>query len=109
MVKDRKVIAIGGTTSERLEERHKIENPKLSFAEYVDEYLLINLEKDDFLRTYAPGLSKIGITDNVLYLKDSKENKVIEIRLVNGILQSNDENPIYTQFAMALPELAKLK
>ena len=109
MVKDRKVIAIGGITSEKLEKRHQEENPKISFAEYVDEYLQVKLEHDDFLRTYAPGISKIGITDNILYLKDGKEDKVIEIRLINGILQSNDESPIYTQFAMALPELAKLK
>lgn len=109
MVQNRKLISIGGNTSEKLTKRFEDEKPKVSFAEWVTEYLQVNLEKDDFLRTYAPNLHKIGITDNILYLKDSKKNKVIEIRMSNGNLESNDDDPIYLQFAWALPELAKLK
>jgi len=80
-----------------------------SVRKYVNEILMMNIERDEFLKSYAPYISKIGIQDNVLYLKDSKNNTVVEIRLVNGQLQSNHDDPIYLQYAMALPELMQLK
>ena len=76
---------------------------------YVNELLLMNLEKDDFLSKYAPYISKIGIEGNTLYLKDHKKDKVIEIRLRDGKIQSSNTDPIYVQYAMALPELGRLK
>jgi len=82
---------------------------KISFTQWVSDYLLMNLEKEEFLKIYAPYLSKIGIQDNVLFIRDSKKDKIIEIRLVNNKLYSNDDEPIYLQFALALPELARLK
>ena len=48
-------------------------------------------------------------TDNVLYLQDENKGIVVEIRMKEGVLQSSDDDPIYLQFAMALPELTKLK
>ena len=88
--------------------RYDSEKSDKTFVRWISDYILMNFEKDDFLRKYAPFISKIGITQNVLYLKDSKKNEVIEIRMVNGKLQSSYEDPIYLQYAMALPELAKL-
>jgi len=85
------------------------ESSGTSLRKYVNELLLMNLEKDEFLSKYAPFLHKIGIQDNALYIKDSKNNKLVEIRLKNGKLQSNDDDPIYLQYAMALPELSRLK
>jgi len=108
MVKNRKLVSISEEASEKLTKLYKETEPKISFAEWVTEYILINLEKDEFLRRYAPNISKIGITDNILYLKDSKENKIVEIVMKNGKLTSSDDNPIYLQFAWALPELVKL-
>ena len=61
------------------------------------------------MERYIPNISKIGITDNTLFLKDHKKNKVIEIRWVNNILQSNDDDLKYLQFALAIPEIAELK
>ena len=46
MVKDRKLVSVAGITAERLSKRHKEENPKLTFPDWVDEYLVMNLEKD---------------------------------------------------------------
>lgn len=94
---------------EKLSEYHKKQNTQLKFNPWVSEFLLMNLEKDAFLQEYAPSISKVGITDNVLTLKDHKKNKHIEIRFVNGKLQSDDDDPIYLQYAMALPELMQLK
>jgi len=85
------------------------EKKGISIRKYVYDVLLMNLEKEEFLRQYVPFLSIIGIQDNILYIKDAKKDKIIEIRMKNGKLQSNDSNPTYLQYAMALPELVRLK
>ncbi len=108
MVKNRKLVSIGEEVLDKLSVLWEKSDPKPTFAEWVNGYLLVSLEKDEFLRKYAPNISKIGITDNVLTRKDSKKKKYIEIRMVNGKLTSNDNDPIYLQFAWALPELVKL-
>lgn len=94
---------------EIVRKRYEKEQTEVSFVKWFSDYVLMNIEKDEFLSKYAPNLHKIGITDNVLYLKDSKKNKIVEIRMVNGKLQSSEDDPIYLQFACALPELVKLK
>jgi len=112
MVQNRKLISIGGDTSDKLTKRFEDEKPKISFAEWVTDYLKVNLEKDDFLRRYAPYIEKIGVTDNRLTLRDNKENKLTDIFMKDGkVYCSVDEttNCIHTQFAWALPELARLK
>lgn len=112
MVQNRKLVSIGGDTSDRLTKRYGEEKPKISFAEWVTEYLQVNLEKDDFLKNYAPFIEKIGITDNRLTLRDNKENKLTDIFMKDDqVYCSVDEttNCIHTRFAWALPELAKLK
>lgn len=80
-----------------------------SFIGWLSEYLLMNLERDEFVRQYAPYISKIGIQENTLFLKDTKKDKIIEVRLVNNKLQCTDDDPIYLQYAIAMPELARLK
>lgn len=91
--------------------RYKKDYPdeKIGFTQYISDYILMNIEKDQLLSKYAPNIHKIGITDNVLFLKDTKKNKIVEIRMNKGKLESSDEDPIYTNYAWALPELAKLK
>jgi len=105
----RKSLSVLNDVFEKVQGRYEKEHTDKSFVKWVSEYLLINLEKDEFLSQYAPYLHKIGITDNVLYLKDTKQDKVVEIRMKDGVIQANDDDPIYLQFAMALPELGKLK
>ena len=80
-----------------------------SVRKLVNETLSMVLEKDEFLSRFAPSISKIGIQDNVMYLKDSKKNKVIEIRMKNGKLQSSDDDPVYIYYAMGLLEVFRLK
>lgn len=79
-----------------------------SVRKLVNETLLMILEKDEFLSRFAPSISKIGIQDNVMYLRDSRKDKVIEIRMKDGKLQCNDNDPIYLQYALALLEIVRL-
>ncbi len=105
----RKNLSVHSEVYNVIKARYDKESPDQSFTKWVSSYLLVNLEKDEFLTQYAPYISKIGIHDNVLTLKDSKKNKYVEIRMKNGLLQSNDDNPIYLQYALALPEIVALK
>ena len=105
----RKSLTILNDAFNKIKSRYDIENTDKSFVKWVSEYLLMNLERDDFLAKYAPFLHTIGIQDNSLYLKDSKTDKVIEINYKDGKLQCSEDNPIYLQYAMAMPELARLK
>ena len=104
----RKSLSVLNEVFNLMKLKYIAEKPEKSFTKWVSDYLLMNIERDVFLSKYAPFISKIGVTDNVMYLKDSKKNKVIEIRIVNGILQSNDDDPIYTQYAISMPELSRL-
>lgn len=82
---------------------------KRETKDYINEILELNVEKDKMLQKYAPGLEVIGVPNEVLYIKDHKQDKIVEIRMKNGKLYCTDEDPIYLQFAWALPELSKLK
>ena len=105
----RKSLSVLNVVYEKLRVSYESEKSEKSFVKWVSDYLLVNLEKDEFVRRYAPFIHRIGFEDNVLYLRDSKKKQIIEIRLKDGKLQSSEEDPIYLQFAMALPELARLK
>ena len=70
----------------------------------------MNIEKDELLRKRAPSLELIAEPSDVMYIKNHKDGKIIEIRIgKNGKLVANDDDPIYLQFAWALPEISKLK
>jgi len=92
---NRNNIAVLRDVYEKIRQRYTDEQTDVSFVKWFSDYVLMNLEKDEYLSTYAPNLHKIGITDNILYLKDSKKNKIVEIRMVNGKLHSNDADPMY--------------
>jgi len=57
---------------------------KLSFIKWLSEYILLNLEKDEFLTEYAPFLEKIGITDNRITIRDSKKDKLTDVFFQRG-------------------------
>jgi len=105
----RKNLSVHTEIYDKVKDRFESEGSNQSFTKWISEYLLMNLEKDEFLTQYAPFVSKIGIQGNVLTLKDSKKNKYVEIRMVNGRLQSDNDDPIYLQYALALPEIIALR
>ena len=87
-------------------------NTDLSFIKWFSEYILLNLEKDEYMAKYAPFLEKIGITDNRLTIRDSKKDKLTDVFIKDGKLYCNlDEsnNCEHVHFTLALPELSRLK
>lgn len=82
---------------------------KREIKEYINEILELNVKKDEMLQKYILHIEKIGVTNDVLYIKDHKKNKIIEVRIMDGELSCSDNDPIYLQFAWALPELGRLK
>lgn len=93
--------------------RERERNPYVNehFGGFVNELLHDILEKDEFLRHYAPFLSEEGCTRDTLYIKDFKENKTAEIRISENKLHCSLCNSFacfHIQFAMATPRVAKL-
>jgi hypothetical protein len=99
-----------------LREKWKKELEKNPFANehfggFVNDLLHDVIEKDEFLKHYAPFLSEEGCTKNTLYIKDFKENKTAEIHLNDDKLFCSLCKSlfcIHIQFAMATPRVAKL-
>lgn len=93
--------------------RERERNPFVNehFGGFVNELLHDILEKDEFLKHYAPFLSEEGCTRDTLYIKDYKENKVTEIHFNDNKLYCNlctSFDCFHIQFAMATPRVAKL-
>ncbi len=98
--------------SVRYKKEFKANQTNLSFIKWFSEYVLLNLEKDEYMARYAPHLESVGITDNRLTIRDNKKDKLTDIFLKDGHFYCNlDEvdNCEHIQFALALPELVRLK
>jgi hypothetical protein len=54
---------------------------KGTLVEYVNETLLKNAERDHFLKLYALYIKEDYISEDAVYLKDSKLNKIAIVRL----------------------------
>jgi len=79
--------------------------------DYINTVLTEAIERDKFLQTYAPFLSKIGFEDNILFVKDSKLGKTAEVYLRDRTLYCNvcnSKDCLHIHYALALPETAKL-
>lgn len=98
--------------AKRHEDEVKAQKTNLSFTKWVSEYLLMNLERDEFLRIYSPSLEKIGIHNNRITIRDNKLDKLTDVFLKDEeFFCSLDETDdcIHIHFALALPELGRLK
>lgn len=87
------------------------EKLKWNTKEYINSVLAEAIERDRFLQTYAPNLSKVGYQDNILFIRDAKAGKTTEIYLKDkalycGLCESKD--CIHIRYAFALPEVAKM-
>jgi len=105
--------------TEKLLDKHKqaLENSptktKDDFGGYVNDLLLSVIEKDEFLRIFAPAISVIDIYKDTIYLKENKKGRAetIEVYLKNNELycsKDNTDNCIHIKYAFAIPEIAKL-
>ena len=83
----------------------------LTLVDYVNDTILQSIEKEAFLKTYAPYLEKISAGDTII-LRDNKIKKIIEVYLKDSKLHcSHDESHdcIHVHYALGLSEVGKLK
>ena len=82
-----------------------------SAKDYINTVLMEAIERDKFLQSYAPSLSKVGYEDDILFIRDIKLGKTAEIYLRDHSLYCNVcecKDCIHIHYALALPEVAKL-
>ena len=82
-----------------------------SAKDYINTVLMEAIERDKFLNSYAPTLSRVGYQDNILFIRDAKLGKTAEIFLRDRSLYCNvckSKDCVHIHYALALPEAAKL-
>jgi hypothetical protein len=97
---------------ERVSKIYKKEKTDKSLTQWISDKLLMVLEKDEFLKSYAPFLSKIAVNENSVILRDEKLQRLVEIIYRNNKFWCDvDEKECcaHVHFALALPELVKLR
>lgn len=108
-----KTITVSGRSLSELENKYateKTKRPSLSFAAFVSESALIELERRRMLKE-AQFISLMGFTDDTVILKDVRKNgRLIEVQIRNKNLKCISENSsdcIHVGFSLALPEVRK--
>ncbi|MEM2140999.1 hypothetical protein [Nitrososphaera sp.] len=84
---------------------------KWNTKEYINSVLAEAIERDRFLQTYAPNLSRVGYQDNILFIRDAKVGKTADIFLKDRVLYCGlceSKDCIHIHYAFALPEVAKM-
>jgi hypothetical protein len=109
-----KTVTVSGKILSRLEELYnseKVKRPSLSFASFISESALIELERRNILRE-AQQISIVGFGDDSVILKDvRKKDRLIEVQIRNRRLKCISEDKfdcIHVGFALALPEVRKV-
>ncbi|MGI0020297.1 MAG: hypothetical protein ACREAY_07480 [Nitrososphaera sp.] len=87
------------------------EKMRWNTKEYINSVLSEALERDKFLQTYAPYLSRVGYQENILFIRDAKKTKTAEVFLKDralycGLCESKD--CVHIHYAFVLPEVAKM-
>jgi hypothetical protein len=109
-----KTVTVSGNALTQLEANYraeKVKRPNLSFATFISESALIELERRKILKE-ARFISLVGFGDDVVILKDvRKDGRLIEVQIRNRNLKCISEDKfdcIHVGFALALPEVRKL-
>jgi hypothetical protein len=109
-----KTVTVSGKVLTQLEDNYKsekVKRPNLSFAAFVSESALIELERRKILRE-AQFISLIGFGDDAVILKDvRKDRMLIEVQIRNKYLKclhDDKSDCIHVGFALALPEVRKI-
>jgi hypothetical protein len=72
---------------ETYEEMKVIANKKRwNTKDYINTVLVEVIQRDKFLQSHAPSLSKIVYEDDTLFIRDAKLGKTVEIYLRNRVL-----------------------
>jgi hypothetical protein len=108
-----KTITVSGKTLKKLEHKYQLERtkqPNLSFASFIAESAIIELERQQILKE-AQLISLVGFGEDTVILKDSKkENRLIEVQIRDKRPKCITEDKfdcIHVGFALALPEVRK--
>lgn len=109
-----KTVTVSGEKLSRLEENYnqeKITRPSLTFAGFIAESALMELERRNMLREPA-FISFIGENNGVVTLKDFRDDgKFIEVQITGEypacIFHDGSTNCVHVGFVLALPEVRK--
>lgn len=85
---------------------------RLNIKEYVNDFIQLYLEKEEFLTRVAPSLSVDSYEGNRITLKDVKKKILVDVYYINGDLQceiDQSTNCIHTKFIWMIPEISKIK
>lgn len=85
---------------------------RLNIKEYVNDFLKVYIEKEEFLSRVAPSLSVDSYEGNRITLKDVKKKILVDVFYVNGELQceaDQSNNCIHTKFIWMIPEISRIK
>lgn len=85
---------------------------RLNIKEYINDFLQVYLEKEEFLARVAPSLSVDSYEGNRITLKDVKKKILVDVFYVNGELQCESDqtnNCIHTKFIWMIPEISRIK
>ncbi|GKS60857.1 hypothetical protein YTPLAS21_03150 [Candidatus Nitrosocosmicus sp.] len=85
---------------------------RLNIKEYINDFLQVYLEKEEFLARVAPSLSVDSYEGNRITLKDIKKKILVDVFYVNGELQCESDqtnNCIHTKFIWMIPEISRIK
>lgn len=89
---------------------------------FINEYLLLNIERDELLNDYAPFLSLDNVGNKAIYIHDARPNfhQIPVMVIIRDVQGSNDKRVelecttdkskdcIHVQYCLSLPELGKL-
>jgi len=108
-----KTVTVSGRALRELELKYEMErdkHPDLSFATFISESALIELERRKMLKE-AQLISLIGFNDDTVILRDvRKGGRLIEVQIKNKNLKCLSEDTfdcIHVGFALALPEVGR--
>lgn len=85
---------------------------RLNIKEYMNDFLQVYLEKEEFLSRVAPSLSLDSYEGNRITLKDIKKKVLVDVYYINGELQcevDQSNNCLHTKFIWMIPEISKIK
>ncbi|HEY7777788.1 MAG TPA: hypothetical protein VIA09_04535 [Nitrososphaeraceae archaeon] len=112
--KGQKTVTVSGETLKKLERRFELEkrkNPKISFASFIADSAIIELQRRNILKE-SQLISVVSFDDNILTLKDHrKKQRFIEVQLIDKKLKcltDDSQDCIHVGFALALPEVRKV-
>lgn len=108
-----KTVTMSGKPLKILEQRYQTEKekrPNLSFAAFVSESAIMELERRNILKE-AQFVSLVGINDDTVIVKDArKSGRLFEVQVRNKKLKcitDDDFECIHVGFSLALPEIRK--